>query len=226
MPYAAPFHRLVMIGNLYADTFNCTMSFAPTGGSSIPAVGPTLLAGVAAAVGAWWDNPLAADPGNGLTLSGAALLTSVKLNRIGTDGKYEDVDTFEHIYPSPIPGGDSATGVPQLTLVSTLRGPADRELAGRGRIYWPPSIATRTATDTTGRVVAATALQYAHGVASLIRSLNAAYDTAGVDAVAAIASASGAGRFQVVTKVTVGRVIDTMRSRRNKQIEDPSEAPV
>jgi hypothetical protein len=225
MVYPASFHKLVMIGDLFADTFNCTLSMVPTGGTAIPAVTDTLLANVAAAVGDWWDAPLATSPGNGLTLSGSARLTSIKLNRIGTDGRYVDPETKQHVYTSPIPGGGAAAGIPpQLTIVSTLRGNNERARAGKGRIYWPPQQIATSGLGTDGRLTIANAEQTAMGVRNLLGILNDIYLSAGVVAVAGIASKTGAGAFQGVNKVTVGRVVDTMRSRRNKDVEDPQEA--
>jgi len=42
-----------------------------------------------------------------------------------------------------------------------------------------------------------------------------------VGAVAGIASRAGTGAFQGVQRVTVGRVVDTMRSRRSTLKEEP-----
>lgn len=226
MVYANQFHRLVMIGDLYADIFNVTLAFAPTPGPTIPPVTQALLDGVAGVVEAWWDNPLASAPGNGLTIDGAAKLKSVKLNRIGVDGTYQDPLTMEKVFAAPVVGGGASGGVPQLSLVATLRGTDTRGAAAKGRMYWPVSQACKNALDTAGKVTQATALQHAHGTANLIRLLNSAYNAAGVNAVAVIASRTGAGRFQVVDNVTVGRVVDTMRSRRNKLTELPEVADV
>lgn len=226
MPYAGQFHRLVMFGTLFADTFNVTLSIAPTPGPNINAPTQALVDALASDIANWWDNALAAAPGNGLTINGNAVLTGIKLNRIGPDGKYVDPDTFEKILTTPVVGGGGSGNPPQLSLVSTLRGPDERGAAGKGRMYWPVSQLAAIGLDTTGRVAVASATQYAHGVATFIRLVNSRYATSGPPAVAAIASKTGSGRFQVVTKVTVGRVPDTMRSRRNKQLEDPVEVTV
>lgn len=226
MVYPGQFHRLVMFGTLYSDTFNVTLSIAPTPGPTIGAVTQSLCDALATDIAGWWDNPLAAAPGNGIAISGPAILTGIKLNRIGADGKYVDNETIERVLTTPVAGGGGGLPASQLTLASTLRGPDERGRAGKGRMYWPVSTLASGSLDASGRVPASAATQYAHGVATFIRLVNSRYSTAGVGAVAAIASRAGTGRFQVVTKVTVGRVVDTMRSRRNKQLEDPSEAAV
>lgn len=218
MPYPASFHRLVMIGDLYADTFNVTLSIVPVGGSSLPAVSGALLADVADTVATWWDNPVAS--GTGLTINGAARLTSIKLNRINAAGRYQD-DPVEHTYPSAIPGGGSVGGIPaQLTIAATLRGPDDRARAGRGRMYFPPSLYCQSGIGADGRLTVSNADQYADGVVFLLAGINDSYLSQGVVAVAGIASKAGAGAFQACSSVTIGRVVDTIRSRRNKQLED------
>lgn len=226
MVYPGQFHRLVLLGNLYSDRFNVTLSIAPTPGDTIAAPTQAFCDALAGDIANWWDNPLAAAPGNGLTIDGSAVLTGIKLNRVGPDGRYVDPKTIETTLVTPAPGGGGSGFPPQLSLASTLRGPDARGAAAKGRMYWPVSQLAHGALDTTGRVSVASATQYAHGVATFIRLVNARYASTGPSAVAAIASKTGAGRFQVVTKVTVGRVVDTMRSRRNKLAEDPQEATV
>lgn len=226
MVYPGQFHRLVMIGNLFADQFNVTLSIAATPGPNIAAPTQALCDALAGDIANWWDNPLAAAPGNGLTINSAAILTGIKLNRIGPDGRYVDPKTIETTLATPVVGGGSSGAAPQLTLVSTLRGPDTRGAASKGRMYWPVSQLAGGGLDTSGRVSVTGATQYAHGVATFIRMVNARYATTGPAGVAVIASRAGAGRFQVVTSVTVGRVVDTMRSRRNKLVEDPQTATV
>ena len=72
-----------------------------------------------------------------------------------------------------------------------------------------------------GRISAARALDYAKGVSALLAGINDVYLTEGVSAVAGVASKQGSGAFQTVVQVSVGRVVDTIRSRRSKLDEDP-----
>ena len=226
MSYAASFHRLVMIGDLYTDVFNMSLSIVPNGGTGMPAVTDALLADVAADVGAWFPKSQQLSLGGGLSISGSAKLTSIKLNRINSAGHYQDPGTKEHVYPTPIPGVSSSTTIaPQLSIAATLRGANERALAGRGRFY-PPITLSSSAVASDGRLAVTATQYYAYGVMSLINAINDSYLSAGVNALVGIASRSGAGAFQSVQKVSVGRVVDTMRSRRNKLAEDPFELAI
>lgn len=220
MAYPAPFHRLVMLGDLYTDRFNTTLSIVPSGGGTLPAVSDDLVEAVGTFVGDWWPRLTGATPNPGCSISSAAKLTSVKLNRIGTDGKYVDAETKEHIYSSPIVGGYATVGIPQLTLAATLRGSNERARGGKGRMYLPPTENTVMG-GIDGRISAARALDYAKGVSALLAGINDVYLTEGVSAVAGVASKQGSGAFQTVVQVSVGRVVDTIRSRRSKLDEDP-----
>lgn len=220
MTYAGQFHRLVIVGDLYADTFNTTLAMVPAGGGSLPAVTPPLLAAVADVVATWFPKPLAGASNDGIGIMSMCKLTSIKLNRIGVDGRYVDDETLEHVYPTPIAGGYATVVQPQLTLAMTLRGTQERSRAGKGRMYFPPSAAVGLM-GSDGRIPAATALSHAKGGLFLLSAINDAYIAQGVNAVAGIASRQGTGAFQGVAQVSVGRVIDTIRSRRNKLPEDP-----
>jgi len=220
MAYASSFHRLVLIGTVYNDTWNTTLSMVPVG-SGLPAVSSALLNAVAVNVGTWWPKLVSASPGGGASMHAVSKLVSIKLNRIGTDGLYMDPVAMESIYGSPIAGGFSTLNpLPQVTTVATLRGTSERAHAGKGRMYLPP---TRSAVEiaSDGRTSTTLAGDTARGVITLIKTIVDAYNAQGVGAVAGIASRVGAGAFQNVAKVSVGRVPDTMRSRRNKQLEDP-----
>lgn len=219
MAYPAPFHRLVMIGSLYADTFNTTLAMIPVGGGTLPEVSDDLVDAVGAVCADWWNNLLGGG-GNGLGIITNAKLTSVKLNRIGTDGKYMDAETKEHVLGTPVSGVTSTNLPAQLSIACTLRGVNERARAGKGRMFFPPSSAMN-ALGNDGRLTAALALDYAKGVSFLLGALDDAYLSEGVSAVAGISSATGAGAFQGVQQVSVGRVVDTIRSRRNKLPEDP-----
>lgn len=224
MAYIRPFHRLVIIGTMYNEIFNTTVAFG--GISTDPGeVTDALLEDVAAAVATWW--PKTSGAAGGIGISGSALLTSIKLNRINTSGHYQDGETKQWIYPAPI-AGPGFTGVPpQLSLVASLRGVNPRAHAGKGRMYFPNSSAVQGALDTTtGQLGTTVCTQHATGVMNLLMSINAAYVTNGVTAVAGIASNVGGGAWQPLTAIRVGRVIDTMRSRRNKLVEAPVEVLV
>lgn len=225
MTFPEPFHRLVIIGKLYDDIFNTTMSIIPLGLDPLPPVDDALLFDVASAVANWWPKVASSAEGGGMSISASAQLTSIKLNRIGTDGLYEDTEAKEYVLSPAIPGGGAAGLIPQLSIVTTFRGGDERGRAGKGRMFWPPVNGYNNALDATGHISESTATNIGLGAVTLIRAINAAYLDAELAALVGIASSVGTGRFQPVARVTVGRVVDTMRSRRNKDKELPVEIP-
>jgi len=221
MAYSAQFHRLVMIGTLYDDIFNTTLSIIPGLSGSMPAVTDTLVDDVATAVANWWPLQAGSSP-TGFGINANAKLTSVKLNRINTSGHYADPDTKEHLFGTPIAGGYTAKGQPpQLSVAVTLRGQDPRARAGKGRMFFPVCQYATEGLDASGRLSDASALIVANGAGNLLGAINDVYLSASINAVAGIASAAGTGAFQAVDTITVGRVVDTIRSRRNKLDEDP-----
>lgn len=216
MPYPGQFHRLVIIGNMQnaQDTWNTTLSIVPSalGELGMPTVSPATLASVAGVVGTWYSAAFS----TGCAFANSLSLTGIKLNRIGTDGRYADNETMEHVYGTPLIGSYSGTIQPQVTMVATLETALERGRASKGRMYLPPNMAAGLpAAD--GRTTSAYALGTANGVKSLINALNGVYTLIGR---VGVASDAGAGRFEHVTGVRVGRVIDTMRSRRSSFSED------
>lgn len=222
MSYPGQFVRLVMIGTLYSnEQFNMTLSIVPSalGELGMPAVDAPTLAAVAANCSSWFNSTAA---GTGPSFLAEHKLVSIKLNRLGTDGRYVDNLAMEHVYPSPIAGGGSAPSgkpAPQLAHVVSLRTAIERGRGSKGRIYLPGNVAIAgVASD--GRITAANALVGANAVKALINSLNATYTLIGK---VGIASNAGTGRFEHVTRVAAGRVVDTMRSRRASLLEDYQE---
>ena len=215
MPYPGEFVRLVILGELYSDVFNTTLSIVPSalGEISMPSVNQATLEAVAAAVETWWENPTA---GTGARAINQSRLTGIKLNRIGADGRYMDSPTMEFTYPTPIAGTSTGTAAPQLSLVATLRTALARGRGSKGRMYLPPT-APLLSVGADGRVTVGNATDQANAVRTLINAVNGEYIAIGR---VGVASDAGAGRFEHVTSVSVGRVIDTMRSRRSAQEED------
>lgn len=131
-----------------------------------------------------------------------------------------------HIYDFDVPpvGIQPTATAPQLSVVvtfetSVLRGP------GRfGRIYPPLSGEVNSAG------VDSLSTTRADGAQTLIRDINNTLRLNYLDAFAApraiVASKVGAGKNANIIKVKVGQVIDTMRSRRNKFVEDYTERDI
>jgi hypothetical protein len=219
MPYPGQFHRLVMIGQLYAEQFNMTLSIVPSGLGELgmPAVDQATIDAVAADVQPWFAN------GNGFGgfgFSSVVKLTTIKLNRIGPDGHYVDNDAMEK--DMGLQAGQSASlHIPQAALVVTLGTALERGRGSKGRVYTPSNQHMGISTD--GRIPAASATAAATAFKILVDSLNETYTLIGR---VGVASNAGAGRFEHVTRLSVGRVVDTMRSRRASLVEDRQEIAV
>lgn len=81
-----------------------------------------------------------------------------------------------------------------------------------------PPQAPLLALGTDGRLSAVDATSLANATKNLVNRLNTLYVPLGASV--CIMSKSGAGVTRVVSDVAVGRVPDTMRSRRSTQVED------
>lgn len=216
MVYPKDFVRLVIFGKLYSDVWNTSLSIVPTaiGEVGMPAVDDATLVAIAGDVTTWFTKPTAS---GGPDFISKVSLEGIKLNRIAPTGLYKDEVSKTYIYPA-VNFGTGATNVPpQLAGVITLRTAISRGRGSKGRIYMPPSQFT-SPVGADGRLSAADALKLATGGKTLIDLINARYT--GIGRVG-VASKVGTGRFEHVTKVSAGRVVDTMRSRRSKLIEEP-----
>lgn len=229
MVYAAPFHRLVLMGTLFDDTFNTTLSIIRkpgTGTLDLP-LPEDVLSGVRIAIEGFWSIMTS---GGGAGIHGAALLTGFKLNQIGVDGKYTRPETTEYTWGSPRPGGGVAGTYPaQLATVATLRTDVPRGRGSKGRMFLPVCDGFGDV-ETDGRASTSAAQGVANAVRDFIVDINAAYAAAQSGdeylGVVGVASNVGVGVSREVTSITVGRVTDTIRSRRNRQTEDPQVAAI
>ena len=220
--YPSRFHRLVLIGKLYTDDFNTTLSIVPDGPGSlgITSITTQLLGDLADQLQLFWS-------GSGFEITSNAVLHSFKLNEIGPDGKYVQETTNEFVFGTPVPGGHPIFPPAQIAVAITLRTGAERGPASKGRMYFP-GMSGYDSVDGSGRAGAAAALTKAQTAARMFEAINTAYatSTSGDEARARVGVASkvGAGRFRPVTHVTVGRVPDTIRSRRSSLVEDPQDS--
>lgn len=154
----------------------------------------------------------------GANISSMARLDRVKVNRIGTDGRYADPEPFEHVINPAVSGKASAPVPPQLALAVSLIGTDNpRALAGRGRFYLP-MIGGMGTLDGTGRLLPDTVTGVANAVKKLVDDINAVHAALGVTYAwvgnTSAGKGSRAGRQQVVSEIRVGNVVDTVRSRR------------
>lgn len=154
----------------------------------------------------------------GVQINSRALLSFVKLNAIGTDGKYMLQTTNEAIV-ADVPGGYTlSTGnfPNQVALAVTLTTAVTRGPANKGRFYVPLP-AYDVGTD--GRIGSTYTTNAEAGVMTLINALNAINTDIKV---AVYSRKAGAAAQRLVTGAKVGRVLDTQRRRRNKLVEDYS----
>lgn len=226
MTYPGTFHKLVVYGTLYADIFNFSINFVPAAGDGdfVQQPNQALLDAFAPILSNWWDDTTTTD-GPGIILQ--AKLVGFKLNRIGPSGRYVDEETHEHVYTTPISGAVNSTYPPQNSVAVTLRTAVDRGLASKGRFYLPP-VGSFGTLGADGRLSTTSAQDIADAAKRLLTSLNAAeaaWDDGGEGrGVAGVASDRGVGKFRIATHVSVGRVVDTMRSRRSSLAEEPIDS--
>jgi hypothetical protein len=222
MAYPGSFHRIVVIGSLYnAETFNFTLAVvSPEDPAQVEAVTPQLLNDVSAKIVSWWDNAYGS---GGMGIMAAARLTDVKINRIASNGHYQDNEAMIQNVGTPVPGAGVGTAPAQIACAVTLRTALARGRGSRGRFYVPaPAVMTSLGTD--GRLTTEQAGNLATGAAALLNDINTTYWARDgglrVAMRVGVASDIGTGIFQPATAVEVGRVPDTIRSRRSSLSED------
>ena len=205
MAYSEKFLRLVLGGNLYAvDQWTLSMSLRAQFGST-PTAPESVPQGVIDAAANWFASPT--------MISHQARLNFLKLNEIGTDGKYTHSDTVVYDFEGEIPGASSNNFPPQIAYCVSLRTDFARGRAHAGRFYIPmPS----TNPDATGKLSDFEVGKFANPTETFLRAIQTSlpgYELA-------IMSNIGAGTAHTVTHAAYGRVLDTIRSRRNKFTEN------
>lgn len=207
MAYPQNFFRLVCSGTLVgSETFSYGLSLRKQF-----ATGPApdeVPAGVINAVTAFHSNA-------NIGIGTQAVLTTIKFNEIDVNGRYANTgETVLHEFDPGVPGTGTTSMPPQVALAITLRTAKTRGRAHAGRFYIP-RIAGAIGTD--GRLSAAQAAQIGTVATTFLNSLNTALN--GIARVAVLSDV-GTGAVNDVTHVEVGRVLDTMRSRRRSLDEE------
>lgn len=212
MTYPRPFLRLVASGTLYAvESWSWSLSMIPDFDNT-PTAPEEVPAGVITAVQTFHTSA---------GIGSDARLNTVKLNEIDANGRYVDQDsTVLHDYALPGVAGTGPSGlVPQIAWAVTLRTAATRGLAHSGRFYVPlPAVSVAEG----GVVGTSAAVALADDAATLINDLNAAVPGWRVGVVSDVRT----GAARPVTRVEVGRVLDTVRSRRTNLPENHQQATV
>lgn len=215
MPYA-PHIRVTALGRLGAtgERFAYGLNMSALGAN------PTVTANFPT-----WDD-IAADirdfhGSQSANLSATAILEEVKFASIGPDGKYTSDPYLVDVADAP--GGVAANAfvLPQTALAVSLN-TARRGPTGKGRFYLP--MVSRSVDPVTCLLSVADATTTATGTATLISNLN---NQPGVDQFPGfqVVVASTKGYNTPVTSVRVGRVLDTIRSRR-RQLDEQYAANV
>lgn len=205
MVYYQPFLRLVAQGKLYGvEDFAFSMSYIVEKGVT-PNPPETVPNAVLTAFQTFWADTV---------IGQGARLTTIKLNLIDVDGKYAGQETVRHDFNAP---GLAAGGVllppPQISYVVSLQTAYARGRAHAGRFYLPlPSYGV----DNTGRLPLS-AVQNIQGDTDTFLS---ALQTAVPGWELGVVSNVGTGEQRGVTHARYGRVLDTVRSRREKFLEE------
>ena len=201
MNYHDPFRRLVFGGPLYVnEEWACSLSLAHIGtgdGGSPGTVDPGIVTAIKEYVA-------------GNYVAAGASLTWIKYNLIDVDGHYADTTSTVRWDETGTPthGNGVPAPIPQATIVVSLMTANARGLAHTGRFY-SPGFAGVIEDD--GRTNISRATVVAESATAMLDGINAVDDTYRV----AVVSKVGTGHQNHVTHVRVGRVIDTMRSRRS-----------
>ena len=143
-------------------------------------------------------------------ISQSVIVTALKFNEIGGDGRYTDPSVTHEITDAeftPIRGTSTTYVEPQRALAVSWTTGARRGPAHRGRIYLPGLVGTVSAS-----------LSLDGGLVSTIASNAATFlATLSTDPtfVPAVVSKIGTGSLRPITGVEVGNRVDTIRRRRN-----------
>lgn len=201
--------RLVWSGTLFTgESWSCSVHLAGPIGPLVPATT------FEPAIKAWMTRPTS-------HLSGAARLTEIKFNSIDpVTGKYAlPTSNNATVFPDVAGTENSAPG--QLSLVVSTRTVLARGRGHAGRFYPPSGNPDSGVSTAAGQVTVAVAGDCAASASTLLTAINVAT----ADFRVVVFSKAGQS-VEPVTAVRVGRVYDTMRSRRSSLDENYQSAVV
>lgn len=189
-----------------AESWSCGVRLAgPAGTAEADAV--SMLPAVTAAVSAFHSSINA-------QISVNCKLSEVKLNAIGTNGRYVGAGTNQQVVADLSGGGTSSPAFPnQIAMAVSLTTGFSRGPAHRGRFY-VPMITYPIGSD--GRISTTDANAMKTQLTALIAAINAA--NAGWK-VNVFSRKAGAAAHRPVTGNQVGMVLDTQRRRRRSLLE-------
>lgn len=145
-----------------------------------------------------------------------------KIAPIGTDGKYIGAPASMPI--SDQRGTNTVITLPaQCSLVLSMQSDAWGARGKNGRIYQPgPAVSV----EADGRIYGPHRDDFLDNFEDFINNINSTLNGFTSSGAVVIASSVGEGALNPVTKVRVGRVVDTQRSRRTSLEEDYSERDI
>lgn len=213
MAYPANFLRLVVIGSLPGgEQWTWSLSFIQDFSTLEPPT--TVPQGVIDTLETFHESFDAA-------LGTGVLLNAVKVNEIGTDGRYASPsETVEYVWDPPVNAPNTIQLPPQSAVAISLLTAKKRGLAHRGRFFLPV-LGQPTGTD--GRMTTSRQATLGAAVVTMLQGLNTAL---GPNQVLGVVSDRRTGAQTPVTDIAVGRVYDTIRSRRKKLAEEYITLPL
>jgi hypothetical protein len=206
MPAYQPHYRLAFGGPIgTVEEWSCRLNITSSGDLPDSSAADGMLPDLVTALSTW------VGAANSM-LSTSVHLSWVKFNEINALGHYVDAGSSRVAEVNPIINGSGQVRLPpQVAVVVSLRTAHTRGKAHAGRMFTPALAADASSTictDTTA--IAGT-------VTTLLNDINAVVTPAGVSVI------SATGESNHVTRVAVGRVFDTMRTRRRSLVEQPYE---
>jgi hypothetical protein len=162
--------------------------------------------------------------GVGLYWSSVVTIDWAKLAVLDLEGHYADTPIIAE--QTPVPGGAGAFPfAPQLACVVSLWSGSTFGRANRGRSYLPPPwqwLDSAEVTDPRPTQAMCDSLRSQYRL--WLSQVDGEVGTVALGVFPAIMSKIGTGTTKPISKIAVGRVIDTMRSRRQALEEEPSWA--
>lgn len=217
MAYPNNFIKVTFGGSVYnnKDIWVCGVNFgSPSGDLNLEDIAEDIkLRDIPQAVQNWFTSQQA-------WISSQARLEWVKIAFIGADGKYA-LDPEIYDYDVTVTGaiGDGYhTPIPQHTTAITFESDVRRGAGRFGRIY-PP---LNGMIEADGRVSEANADMMADAAAVMLGHIGSALSMPELTYIPPIIASQKTLKHNEITKVKVGRVIDTQRSRRNAFEEEYS----
>jgi len=156
--------------------------------------------------------------------SAAAQLNYVKVNQIGPDGRYLNLEETHVFGATPGPRGNAASGDFSASLCVSLWTDAQRGRASRGRFYPPTGQVTY---EDDGSVNATTVTAVLTSAQTLLDNLN---NSPGIDTqnprIVVASNLGEPGPMRDVTQVAVGEILDKQSRRRRSLVENYQARPV